>query len=211
MPRPDLIMFATDSLIVAVGATLGLRLVLAGHRDGRRTLTLAGLGLLAIAMAALLGGSGHGLDSVLSPAARLAVRQGVRVLLVLAGLALVAALARAVLAAAARRVVVILALTKALFAIGAALALGGWGPSEVDATLSLAGLLALAAYGARRGRFPGAGAGLGALGAGLAGILLRRAGVDLPPWLSNDDVFHLVACAALGLVYLAARDLRDRD
>lgn len=198
---------ASDWLLAAVAAALGIGLFRAAARKKRQARRLWAAAFLAGAVAALAGGAAHGFAASLSLLAHgvlwktVLVGTGLAGGLILAGtvLATLGGSWRAgLLAGAAGQ----LALYLALVASSNDVRLAVWnGAITIAAVLGL--VLATAAHDPRR--LAGI---LLALGLSAAGLAVQRSGLTVE-LLNHNDVCHLLQTAALWPFYRVGLRLRD--
>jgi len=198
----------TDYGLAAVAGALGARL--SDRSGGHAARRLWAASFLAVAAAAVVGGTSHGLAPRLDQAALAALWRltyglvGLGNFLILAGAAVAAARVPArdwLIGAAALRFTVSFAFL---------VLHPDFRYVVYDYAGTLVGLLVLAAWLARRGR-PGAPAIVAGVAVSLAGALVQRSGLAPTPAFNHNDLFHVIQAAGLYLYYRAGRRLRDRD
>jgi Family of unknown function (DUF6962) len=199
---------ATDYLLGAVGAVLGLRLLGQARRVGERSRALWALAFLAGAVAAFVGGTYHGLVGTLPPPVARAL-WGLTLLAVGAGSFLIlTGTLYATLSGALRRVLLALSAAK-LAGFCWVVALRPefrWAVYDYAAAMALVLGLELGTGGPRRRRL-----------LILAGVLvcfgaaaLQQARIGLGPGFNHNDLFHVIQAAALYVLYRGAELLTDR-
>lgn len=188
----------------ALGATLWRR------AEDQRSRRLWAASFLAVAGAAVAGGTWHGLAPRMDEAAATALW---RLTYGLVGLGNFLILAGAVVAAArvpARHWLIGAAALRFAVSFAFLVLHPDFRYVVYDYAGTLLGLLVLAAWLARRGR-PGAPAIVAGVAVSLAGALVQRSGLALSPAFNHNDLFHVIQAAGLYLYYRAGRRLRDRD
>ena len=198
----------TDYGLAAVGIALALKL--RAREEGQTSRRLWAACFLAVALAAMAGGTSHGWGPRLGGASRAAlwlVTYG------LGGLGNVFILAGAVVAAARGGLRdALIALVVVRFAVWFAFIATRPDFRYViyDYAGTLAGLLVLAAWLARRRR-PGGGWIAAGVAASLAGAAVQRGGKGLAPGFNHNDLFHVVQAAGLYLYFRGGRLLADAE
>jgi hypothetical protein len=190
----------TDYALAGLCAALGYRLNVEASRGATTRLWAAAF--VAIAAAALLGGTSHGFAPDLSAALKLGLWFGTYALIGLANLLMLCA-ALSTLPRSVRAALIAAALIK----FGAYLVLGvarrdfAW--VSVEMGLTLCGLLAIGVYRQLAG-LPGAGWLLAAVTVSFAGALLQYARLAPHRHFNHNDLFHVVQMLAMILFYRAA-------
>jgi hypothetical protein len=198
----------TDYGLAAVGAALAVKLQ--ARAEGHRSRRLWAACFLAVALAAVAGGTSHGWAPRMDQAARIALWRvtyglvGLGNLFILAGAAVAATRARL-------RTALIVALV-VRFAVWFAFI--SMRPDfryvVYDYAGTLLGLLVLAAWLRRRGR-PGAAWIAAGVLASLAGAAIQRAGLDPGPAFNHNDLFHVVQTFGLYLYFRGGQVLADLE
>jgi len=196
----------TDYALAGVG--LALAVALQARAAGRVSRRLWAACFLAVALAAVAGGTWHGW----SPRMAEGAAAGLWLLTYgLIGLGNVFILAGAVAAACTEGPRAIL-LAAILLRFAVWFAFIAKRPEfryvVYDYAGTLAGLLVFAAWLARRGR-PGARWVLAGVAASLLGAAVQRGGYDPLPGFNHNDLFHVVQAAGLYLYYRAGLHLTD--
>ena len=196
----------TDYGLAAVGLALAVRL--RALQDGEASRRLWAACFVAVALAAVAGGTFHGWGPRMGGTARAGLWLvtygliGLGNLLILAG-AVVAAAAGGLRHALLALVVVRFAVWFAFIAMRP-----DFRYVIYDYAGTLAGLLAFAAWLARRGR-PGGGWIAAGVAVSLAGALIQRGGRGPAPGFNHNDLFHVVQAAGLYLYFRGGALLRD--
>ena len=200
----------TDVLLGVCTAWWGLDLLRRGRARRQRSQIFWGLGFIAAAAAALLGGASHAVGEQ-APAARQALWKGT---LLATGFTSAGLLAGTVIAAAPRPYRRwLLAGTAAKLA-----AYCGWMASHdrfryviMDYGSAMAGVVALHAPALRRPDEAGAsGCIVGGVAASVIAALVQQRGVRLHRHFNHNDLYHLMQLGACYLFYRGGRRLRDR-
>jgi len=198
----------TDYGLAAVGGGLGA--MLWRHAAGQAARRLWAASFLAVAAAAAVGGTSHGLAPRMSEASMAALWRltyglvGLGNLFILAGAAVAAARGRPrawLIAAAVLR----FAVSFALIALQP-----DFRYVVYDYVGTLLGLLVFAAHLFRR-RGPGAPWIVAGVLASLASAAVQRGGLDPSPVFNHNDLFHVLQAAGLYLYYRGGRLLRGGD
>lgn len=196
----------TDYALAAVGVTLALRLQAGADRQVSRRLWAACF--LAVAVAAVAGGTSHGWGPRMVEGERAALWLATYALVGLGNLLI---LAGAAVAAARGGVRAALLLALAL-RFGIWLAFIAARPEFryviYDYAGTLLGLLVLAAWLVRHRR-PGGGWIVAGVLVSLGGALVQRGGHGPSPHFNHNDLFHVIQTAGLYLYYRGGRVLRD--
>jgi hypothetical protein len=207
MPLSEPTTLASDLVLAAAAAALGLRLYRAGGPGGRRARRLWAAAFLAGAAGALAGGAVHGFAPSLSPLAHAVLWKSVLVAVGLAGSLVLAGAVLASFAGACRR----LALAGAAGQLAAYLAIVAKSDDTRNAVwngaLTLLALLAVSLAAALRDARRLGWILLG-LGLSAAGLAAQRSGVAASI-LNHNDVCHVLQTAALWPFYCAGRRLQD--
>jgi Family of unknown function (DUF6962) len=196
----------TDYGLAAVGGGLGARLW--SGAEGQLSRRLWAAAFVAVALAAIAGGTSHGLAPRLDEASAAALW---RVTYGLVGLGNVFILAGAAVAAARGGVRAgLIAAIVLRFGVWFAFICGRPDFRYVvyDYAGTLLGLLLLAVCLARRGR-PGAPWVAAGVLASLAGAVVQRSGLDPSPAFNHNDLFHVVQAAGLYLYFRGGRLFAD--
>jgi hypothetical protein len=204
MPLAEPMTVATDYLLAAVAAGLGARLL----RQEQRSARVWGLAFLATAAAGVVGGSWHGFQPRLTPAASTALwlvtyaAIGVANLLMLAGAFTVFVPPRL------RPLLNALLVLRFLLYFALLASRQQFRYVVYDYGLTLAVLLAcgMAAVVTRRPSGPWL---LAAVALSFAGALVQRSGIRLHEHFNHNDLFHVVQTVALWLFYRAGQRLGD--
>jgi hypothetical protein len=189
---------ATDYLLAAVTAVLGIRILRAtGGQSSRR---FWGIAFLALALGAALGGTHHGfeLDALWKPTV-LAIG--------LASCGMVAGSAFATTRGRLRQALLGLALAKL-----AAFCFWTWRDDRfiwvvADTGLAFAIVALLHAFHARA---PASRAILAGVGLSVAAGAVQASGIDLHRHFNHNDLYHVVQIAAMLCYYRGVRRLADR-
>jgi hypothetical protein len=196
----------TDYALAAVGAALALRLQ--ARAEGQLSRRLWAACFVAVAVAAVAGGTSHGWAPRMGEGTRAALwlvtyaLVGLGNLFILAG-AVVAATRGGVRAALVAALVLRFAVWFAFIA-----ARPDFRYVVYDYAGTLVGLLVVAAWLARHRR-PGAAWIVAAVLVSLAGALVQRSGLGPSPHFNHNDLFHVVQAAGLYLYYRGGRALGD--
>lgn len=199
----------TDVLLGVCTAWWGIDLLRRGRARRERSQVLWGLGFMAAAVAALLGGASHAVGEQ-APAARRALWKGT---LLATGFTSAGILASTVVAAAPRPY------RRWLLAGTAAklLAYCGWMASRdrfryviMDYGTAMAGVMALHAPALRRPDTRGSGYIVGGVVVSVIAALVQQRKVKLHRHFNHNDLYHLIQLGACYLFYRGGRNLRDR-
>ena len=196
----------TDYGLAAVGVALAVKLQ--ARAEGHRSRRLWAACFLAVALAAVTGGTSHGWAPRMDEAVRVALW---RVTYGLVGLGNLFILAGAAVAAtrAGLRTALIVALVLRFAVWFAFISMRpDFRYVVYDYAGTLLGLLVLAAWLRRRGR-PGAGWIAAGVLASLAGAAIQRAGLDPSPAFNHNDLFHVVQAIGLYLYFRGGLVLAD--
>jgi hypothetical protein len=199
----------TDYGLAALAVVLAANLSL--HADGQSSRRLWAASFVAVAAAAVIGGTSHALAPRLEDAARAALWRmtygfvGLGNLFILAGAA-VAGAARARL----RRWLIAAAALRFGVSFGFMVLNPDFRYVVYDYAGTLAGLLVLAAWLARHGR-PGGGWIAAGVAASLVGAVVQRGGFDPSPAFNHNDLFHVVQGGGLYLYSRGGRLLTDAE
>lgn len=202
---------ATDYLLGGFAAVLGLRLWRAGAGSGQSSVRLWAATLLAVAAAALAGGTWHGFHPHLLPLAAGALWKLTLLATGVASFLMLAGSSFATLGGAARRTVLALGGAKLLLYVAWVAGHDTFAGVVVDYGAAMLAVLALHGWAWHRRRDPAspwmaAGVAVSALAAGI-----QASGLALHRHLNANDVYHLVQMAALFFFYRGARRMRDAD
>jgi hypothetical protein len=200
----------TDYALAALGVWFGWRLVRGGREAGESSRVLWGASFLAMAMAAVAGGTAHGFAEVLGEVESTWIWKLTTFSIGLASAALLAAAAIARLAGAAR--VAMLSLVVAKLAVYLAwmsvhdefrFVIYDYAPSMVAVVLLLALPGAVA---------PVAGAGWATAGVAVsfAAAAVQASGFTLHRHFNHNDLYHVIQMGGLYLLYRGGALLRDR-
>jgi hypothetical protein len=197
---------ASDWVLAAVAAALGLRLHRAGDAQGRGPRTLWAAAFLVGAVGALAGGAVHGFAASLSPLAHAVLWKSVLVAVGSAGSLVLAGAVRAAFGGACRRRLLAGAAGQLALYLAAVSTSDDIGTAVWNGAVTILALLAVALAPALRDKH------LGWILLGLAlsaaSLAAQRAGVAAGI-LNHNDVCHVLQAAALWPFYRAGRDLRD--
>jgi len=196
----------TDYGLVAVGGGLGATLLRRALGQASRRLWAASF--LAVAAAAVVGGTSHGLAPRMSEAGVAALW---RVTYGLVGLGNLFILAGAAVAAARGNLQVWLiaaALLRFVVSFAFIARQADFRYVVYDYVGTLLGLLVFAVHLLRRGR-PGAPWIVAGVLASLAGAAVQQSGLDPSSVFNHNDLFHVIQAAGLYLYYRGGRLLRD--
>jgi hypothetical protein len=196
----------TDYGLAAVGVTLAVKLQ--ARAEGHRSRRLWAACFLAVALAAVTGGTSHGWAPRMDQAARIALWRVTYGLVGLGNLFILAGAATAATRAGLRTALIVALVVR--FAVWFAFI--SMRPDfryvVYDYAGTLLGLLVLAAWLRRRGR-PGAAWIAAGVLASLAGAAIQRAGLDPSPAFNHNDVFHVVQALGLYLYFRGGLVLAD--
>jgi len=196
----------TDYGLAAVGLALALKLQ--ARAEGHVSRRLWAACFLAVALAAITGGTSHGWAPRMGEAARIALW---RVTYGLVGLGNLFILAGAVVAATRARL-------RAALVVALVLRFAVWfafisiRPDfryvVYDYAGTLLGLLVFTGWLARHGRPGGAWIAAG-VAASLAGAVVQRSGLDPSPAFNHNDLFHVVQAVGLYFYFQGGLVLAD--
>jgi hypothetical protein len=196
----------TDYGLAAVGVALAVKLQ--ARAEGHRSRRLWAACFLAVALAAVTGGTSHGWAPRMDQAARIALWRVTYGLVGLGNLFILAGAAAAATRAGLRAALIVALVAR--FAVWFAFI--SMRPDfryvVYDYAGTLLGLLVLAAWLRRRGR-PGAAWIAAGVLASLAGAAIQRAGLDPSPAFNHNDVFHVVQALGLYLYFRGGLVLAD--
>ena len=197
----------TDYLLAALAFVLARRLSRSRWLPSVSRLLWAA-SFLAIAVAALFGGTWHGIPPTAVPALRYHLWSITYVTIGIADCLILAGAARATLPRGPRAAA--LALLTGRFLVYAALILGQRGFRYVgyDYLVTLL-LLLVFGFDLRRRGEPAAAFVLGGALVSLAGGLIEALHVRLHPQFNENDLFHVVQMVGIWLFYLGGLRLRD--
>jgi hypothetical protein len=196
----------TDYVLAGVTGWLAWRLL--REREGQRAGSQWALAFVALALAALLGGTWHGFAPVFAPLAVLLVWKATVLCVGVASFGMLAASAFAATAGGARRSLLAFAAVKLLL-------YSGWmmGHDEYIWVIADTGtaLLLVAALSLWTVREPASRWILAGVGVSVLAAAVQASGFALHRHFNHNDLYHVVQIAAMVLFYTGARRLRDRS
>jgi hypothetical protein len=197
----------TDYLLASMALALARRLSCSGSHPTVLRL-LWGASFLALAVAAFVGGTWHGIPPHAVPTLRQQLWAITYVTIGLADLLILAGAARAAMAGGPR--VAVLALVAGRFLVYAALILERRDFRDVACEYGVTLLLLLVfSIDLARRRERAAGFVLGGVLVSFAGGLAQSLRFDLHPQFSHNDLFHVIQMGGLWLLFRAGLLLRD--
>ena len=200
----------TDYLLAALGIWLGWRLVSGGREAGESSRVLWGASFLAMAMAAIAGGTAHGFAEVLGAVDGSWMWKLTTFSIGLASAAMLSAAVVARVTGAAR--VALLGLVVAKLAIYLA-----WMSVHDDFSFvvydyvpSMLAVILLLALPGRQAPLAGAGWVAAGVAVSFAAAAVQHSGFSLHRHFNHNDIYHVIQMGGLYLVYRAGALLRDR-
>ena len=197
----------TDYGLAAVAGSLGATLW--RRAEGQRSRWLWAASFLAVAGAAVAGGTWHGFAPRMDAGAATLLWRLTYGLVGLGNFLILAGAATAAARGPARGGLIGAAALRYAVSFSFLVLHPDFRYVVYDYAGTLVGLLALAAWLARRGR-PGAPAIAAGVAVSVAGALVQRSGLGPSPAFNHNDLFHVIQAAGLYLYYRAGRRLRDR-
>jgi hypothetical protein len=198
----------TDYGLAAVAGALGATLW--RRAEDQRSRRLWAASFVAVAGAAVAGGSWHGFAPRMDAGAAAALWRLTYGLVGLGNFLILAGAATAAARGPARHALIGAAALRYAVSFSFLVLHPDFRYVVYDYAGTLVGLLVLAAWLARRGR-PGAPAIVAGVGVSVAGALVQRGGLAPSPSFNHNDLFHVIQAAGLYLYYRAGRRLADAD
>lgn len=199
---------ATDYVLAAQAAVLAARLTrVAGQ--GRRSVGLCALSLAATALAALLGGTSHGLAPYLKGGMTAALWLATYWSIGLANLLLLAGFVTGAFGRTLRRWLLAAFAVRFLVYAAYLTAHGDFRYVVYDYAGSLAALLALSFHPRLAGPARGGAWMVAGVVASLLGAAVQQSTIALHPAFNHNDLFHAIQMVGLYFFYRAARQLQD--
>ena len=196
----------TDYGLAAVGVALALKLQ--RRADGHLSRRLWAGCFLAVALAAVAGGTSHGWAPRMDEAERAALWLVTYALVGLGNLSILAGAAAAATRAGLRAALIVALVLRFAVWVAFIATRPDFRYVVYDYAGTLLGLLVLAAWLARRGR-PGAAWITAGVLVSLAGAAVQRSGHGPSPAFNHNDLFHVIQAVGLCLYFRAGRLLAD--
>ena len=207
--QPELMTLLTDYLLAGAAAWFALRLYRTALAFGQRGLKVWSLAFATGSLAALLGGTWHGIRPFLYPFAERALWFAIVACIGIASCLFVVGAAAAYAAPRPRALLV-------AFSGGKLVSYLAWMTRHqeylyvaIDSVVSLLIVLALLARAAWAGQFGGFRSFLAGFLLGALGAALRELGVSPHEHFNENDLYHLIQIASLWFFYRGALEVRD--
>jgi hypothetical protein len=176
-------------------------------REGQRARSFWALAFAALALAAALGGTWHGFAPVFAPLAVVLVWKATMLSVGVASFGMLAASVNAVTTEGARKALIAFAVVKLVV-------YSGWmiGHDEYIYVILDTGsaLLLVAALSLWTARDPAARWILAGVGVSVLAGAVQASGFALHRHFNHNDLYHVIQIAAMVLLFVGARQLRDR-
>jgi uncharacterized protein DUF6962 len=197
----------TDYLLAGVTGWLGWRLFRA--REDQAARSGWALAFVALAAAALLGGSHHGFSSVLPDVARIVLWKTTLLAVGVASFGMVAGSAIAVTAGRVRKALVSLAAVKLAAYSAWMLMHDAFIYVIADTGIAMAVVAALHVWSAMREENRASLWMLGGVGVSVLAAAAQASGYAPHRHFNHNDLYHVVQVAAMAMFYVGAKRLRD--
>ena len=198
----------TDYALAALTFALAWRL--RSRLEGQRARAFWAVALLALALAALLGGTYHGFAPSLGELARLLLWKATVLSIGVAAAAMIAGSAAAAARERLRR-------SLTVFAAAAFVAYGAWMLFHnayvfvvIDTAIAIVLVALLHGGSAEARRLPGSSWMLAAAAVSAIAAAIQASGFALHRHFNHNDLYHVTQMAAMGMFYAGVRRLRDR-